>query len=94
MADRLPPHVIRDLGTKLAADIHNVTERTVLLADDPKDQFAIGRYGLIYLVGAVSAMASNACGVPPQVAANLDSLDVAIAMLVRLKESVAAKGDS
>lgn len=87
MTERLPPHVIRDLGAKLSADIHDATNRTVLLADAPLDQYTIGRYGLMYLIGAVCGMASRAAGISPDEAESIDSLDLAITMLVEMKKT-------
>lgn len=91
MADRLPPHVIRDLGTKLANDIDAATRRTVLLVDHPSDQYALGCYGLAQLCGAVSGMYMAAQGIPTVVAKTIDPLDVAITMLLGLKDAAARK---
>lgn len=87
MADKVPPHVVRDLGKKLEDDANALFDRSVTLVDHADDKLAVAMVGLSAVLGKTAALYCKHRGLPPHVAKTVDPIDVALSMLLAVRDN-------
>ena len=55
-------HILKDLGAKLGQDISDCCQRTMMLAEQPKDQFVVGTYGAATAIAWAAAALNEMLG--------------------------------
>jgi hypothetical protein len=88
---RVAPHIVRDLGAKLVADVDSAMHRAVDLVDDAHDRHAVAAHALVSILGATAAYWSESMGMPRALQNKLDPLDIVIAMLFAMKKKEQAE---